>query len=104
MKKFADFGIKPFDDCCIFSIPVISIEDVINCEVEVLDYQAGIKTRHGENRYIVKIKVEGREEKFFTTAKPIKEALDKIPKDEFPFLTIIKQQRYGGSNKTFYFS
>jgi len=38
-------------------------------------------------------------------ATPIKEALEKIPKTEFPFITIIKQQRFGsGSGKTFYFT
>lgn len=60
---------------------------------------------HGNGRYIVKIKHEGIERKFFTNAAPIKGALDQISKDGFPFLTTIKQQRFGsGSGKTFYFT
>lgn len=105
MKRFSDFGINTLQDRNIFPVPVISIEEVVNCEIEVLDYEPNIKTKHGDGRYIVRIRVEGQERKFFTSAVPIKEALDRIPKEDFPFTTIIKQQRFGnGSGKTFYFS
>lgn len=102
MKRFSDFGIELKDDKNIFQVPVISISEIINCEIEIIDFESGIKTRHGENRYVVKIKHEGLERKFFTNATPIKEALDKIPKSEFPFVTIIKQKSFGsGSGKIF---
>lgn len=105
MKKFADFGLNVLGDKHIFQVPVISIDEIANMEIEVLDYEKGIKTAHGDNRYIVKIKSVGIEFKFFTNAAPIKKALDLIPKEEFPFTTIIKQQRFGsGSGKTFYFT
>jgi hypothetical protein len=105
MKKFADFGINTLENKNIFAVPVISIEEVTNCEIEVLDFEANVKTKHGDGRYIVKIKHEGVERKFFTNAKPIKEALDRIEKENFPFLTTIKQQRFGsGAGKTFYFT
>ncbi|MDR2919711.1 MAG: hypothetical protein LBV72_10160 [Tannerella sp.] len=105
MKRFSDFGIDTMSDRNIFQVPITSITDIINCEIEVLDYEAGIKTQHGENRYIVKILHEGLECKFFTNAVPIKEALDRIPKSDFPFATVIKQQKFGsGNNKTYYFT
>lgn len=105
MKKFSELGVKPMEDKHIFNVPVVSIQDVLNVEIEVLDFEANVKTKHGEGRYIVKIKYEGIESKFFTNATPIKEALDKIPKSEYPFLTRIKQQKFGaGSGKTFYFT
>ena len=105
MNRFADFGINTLDGKNIFAVPIISIEEVTNTEIEVLDYEANVKTRHGDGRYIVKIKYEDVERKFFTNATPIKEALDKIDKSNFPFITIIKQQRFGcGSGKTFYFT
>jgi hypothetical protein len=45
------------------------------------------------------------ERKFFTNATPIKDALSKISKKDLPFLTTVKQQRFGsGSGKTFYFT
>jgi hypothetical protein len=105
MKKFSDFGINTLDNKNVFAVPVISIEEVINCEIEVLDFEANVKTRHGDGRYIVKIRFEAVERKFFTNAAPIKEALSQIEKENFPFKTTIKQQRFGsGAGKTFYFT
>ncbi|WP_165025255.1 hypothetical protein [Dysgonomonas sp. ZJ279] len=105
MKNFSDFGINTLNDKNIFPVPSISITDVINFEIEVIDYESGVKTRHGDGRYVVKIKQNGIDCKFFTNATPIKEALDKIPKTDFPFKTTIKQQKFGaGSGKTFYFT
>ncbi|MFH1121774.1 MAG: hypothetical protein V1775_18280 [Bacteroidota bacterium] len=105
MKKFSEFGINTLEDKHIFAVPVVSIEEVTNCEIEVLDFESGVTTRHGDGRYIVKVKHEGVERKFFTNATPIKEALEKVQKEDFPFLTTIKQQRFGsGSGKTFYFT
>lgn len=105
MKKFSEFGINTLSDKIVFAVPKISITDVLNCEIEVLGFESGVKTSHGDNRYVVKISCEGVESKFFTNASPIKEALDKVPKNEFPFITIIKQQKFGvGSGKTFYFT
>lgn len=105
MKRFSDFGINTLEDKHIFAVPVVSIEELTNCEIEVLDFESNVKTRHGDGRYIVKVRHEGIERKFFTNASPIKDALDRIPKDDFPFVTTIKQQRFGsGSGKTFYFT
>jgi len=105
MKRFSDFGINTLDNKTVFTVPKISITDILNCEVEILDYESGVKTAHGDNRYVVKVKQDGVEYKFFTNAAPIKEALDKIPKEDFPFATTIKQQKFGsGSGKTFYFT
>lgn len=105
MKKFSDFGINTHDNKTVFTVPKISITDILNCEVEILDYESGVKTAHGDNRYVVKVKHDEVEYKFFTNATPIKEALDKIPKEDFPFATTIKQQKFGtGSGKTFYFT
>jgi len=105
MKKFSDFGINSLQDKNIFAVPIISIEEVTNREIEVLDYEQGVRTKHGEDRCIVKIKIDNSERKFFTNATPIKEALSKISKTDMPFLTTVKQQRFGsGSGKTFYFT
>lgn len=105
MHSYSDLGITTGGDRVIFEVPQVSILDVINCPIEVLDFTPGVKTFHGEGRHIVKIRHEGRECKFFTTAAQIKEALDKIPKEKFPFTATIKQQRFGGgAGKMFYFT
>lgn len=56
MKRFSDFGIEINAGCNIFPVQQISITDILNCEIEVLDYESGVKTKHGDNRYVVKIK------------------------------------------------
>lgn len=105
MKKFSDLGIKPIDDKAIFRVPRISITDILNCEIEILDYESGIKTSQGPNRYIVRIRHEGQECKFFTDSKRIKDTLDQVKKEDFPFKTTIRQLRFdSGSAKTFEFT
>ena len=103
MKRFSDFGIDVFENKNIFSVPQISIAEIINCEVEVIDFEPDVVTRHGDGRFIVKIRHDGSEKKFFTNANPIKDALKRVSKSDFPFIATIKQKRYGtGSNSTFY--
>jgi len=105
MHKFSDLGIQADEDSTIFPVQQISITDVTNCEIEVLDFAPDVKTQFGEGRYVVKIKYENIERKFFTNAKPIKNALDKINKNDFPFKTTIKPQKWGtGNNKTYQFT
>ncbi len=105
MKKFSELGVKPIEDKTIFMVPKVSITDILNCKIEILDYIGGINTSQGANRYIVKVRHEGKEYKFFTDSKRIKSILDQIPKEEFPFTTTIKQQRFEtGGAKTFEFT
>lgn len=104
MKKFADLGIKPLEKGRVFHVPVISITDVLNTEIEVLDFEPGVSTQHGDDRYIVKVRVDGEEQKFFTTAAPIKEALDRVGKENFPFSTIVKKKKLSNNSSTFYFT
>jgi hypothetical protein len=75
------------------------------CEIEILDFESGVKTQHGSDRYVVKIKHEGTECKFFTNSTPIKEALSKISKKDFPFITTIRVKKLGvGNSKMYYFT
>jgi len=103
MKKFSDLNVK-IESKNIFDVPQISIEDIINKEIEVLDFQGNITTRHGDGRYVLKILTDDHECKFFTNAEPIKKALDQVEKTDFPFQTIIVARRYGGGKKSFEFT
>lgn len=105
MKKFSELGVNSINNRNVFPVQKISITDVLNCEIEIIDYESGVKTHHGEDRYVVKIKHDGIECKFFTNSTPIKEALKQIQKTDFPFTTTIKVQKFGsGSGKTYYFT
>ena len=90
MRRFSELGIKQVDDKKIFNCQQVSISDVINCEIEVLDF--------------VKFRQDGQEGKFFTNSSAIKSVLDQIPKDEFPFLTTIRSTKLGSSGKMYQFT
>ena len=104
MRRFSELGIKQVDDKKIFNCQQVSISDVINCEIEVLDFIPNMKTSHGDNRYLVKFRQDGQEGKFFTNSSAIKSVLDQIPKDEFPFLTTIQSTKLGSSGKMYQFT
>lgn len=103
MKRFSDLGVTVDAGSNIFQVQQVSITDILNSEIEVLDFESGVRTQHGENRYVVKIKSDGRECKFFTNSTPIKEALEKIPHTEFPFLTTIRAKKLGVGNSKMYY-
>lgn len=105
MKRFSELGIEIDADRHIFPVPQVSITDILNCEIEILDFESGVKTQHGSDRHVVKIKHEGTECKFFTNSTPIKEALSKISKKDFPFITTIRVKKLGvGNSKMYYFT
>ena len=76
MRRFSELGIKQVDDKKIFNCQQVSISDAINCEIEVLDFIPNMKTTHGDNR----------------------------SKDEFPFLTTIRNTKLGSSGKMYQFT
>ena len=96
-KRFADLGIKLDNERKIFNCEQVSITDILNTEIEVIDYLPGVKTKHGEGRYLVHFRrtdaaIEG---KFFTNSSTLKSVLDQVTKEDFPFVTIIKAQKCG---------
>jgi len=95
MKRFSELGIKQQDDKKIFNCRQVSISDVINCEIEIVDFIPDIKTRHGEGRYLVEYVQDGSEGKFFTNSTALKSVLDQIPEKEFPFMTTIRCTKCG---------
>lgn len=96
-KRFSDLGLKLPNERVIFDCEKVSITDILNTEIEVLAYLPIEHTSCGENRVLVHCRVvaEDKNVKFFTTAQQIKAALDLVPKEEFPFLTIIKAVKCG---------
>lgn len=93
MKNFSEFNINTLDDKQVFRVPIVSISDLVNCKIEVMDFEANIKTRHGEGRYLVKIKFEGIERKFFTASTP--------KFNENPFKKDTPVVPFGGSGETY---
>ena len=53
MKRFSDLGVTVDAGSNIFQVQQVSITDILNSEIEVLDFESGVRTQHGENRYVV---------------------------------------------------
>ena len=103
MKKFSDLNIK-ISQPTIFEAQQITIVEILNEEIEVLDFQKNVTTSYGEGRYIILIRKQGKQFKFFTDAKRIKEQLDQVNKEDLPFIAKISVQRFGDKKKTYQFT
>lgn len=95
MKRFSDLNIKVQDDRKIYECPQVSITEILNCEIQIIEFLPEMKTRHGEGRYLVRFNNNEKDGKFFTNSKIIKSTLEAVPKEEFPFLTVIKCLKVG---------
>lgn len=100
MKSFADFGLrytaangKKCFDCAYYPLG-----DLQNRTLIIEDYETGVTTPEGSDRYVVKFKSdEIGEGKFITNSDELKQMLDKISEidDGFPFRTTIKRGTFG---------
>lgn len=104
-KRYSDLGIQLDSASEMYNCKQVSITDIVNTEIEVVEYTPDVKTQYGDNRYVIHFWYTDRNEdaKFFTNAKLIKEALGKIKKEDFPFTTVIKSSRCG-NGKQYYFT
>lgn len=99
MKSFSDLNVKwiPADGKKRFECEIVRIGDITNIPVVVHDFETGVKTKEGEDRYLVLVEIDGVQKKFFTNSEEMKSILDQVRAipDGFPFQTIIKRQTYG---------
>ena len=76
--------------------------------IEVHDYESGIKTSQGEDRYVVSFFDPAAKEwgKFFTASEEMKNILDQISdiEDGFPFETVIVSEVFDGNKVKYKFS
>jgi hypothetical protein len=96
MRRFSDLNI-PSDGRKMFNCPVVSITEIVNCEIEIHDFVVDMKTQHGEGRALIKAQLKGEEVKFFTNCKPLKDVLSAIGEEDLPFATTIKKIKNGNS-------
>lgn len=94
-RHFSELGITVKDERKIFNCQQLSITDILNSEIEVVDYIPDMKTQHGDGRYLVKFSQNGQDGKFFTNSSALKSVLDQIPKEDFPFITTIRCMKCG---------
>ncbi|MCF0187956.1 MAG: hypothetical protein HUK04_00460 [Bacteroidaceae bacterium] len=96
-KRFSDLGIKPKDSGKIFNCQQVSITDILNSEIEVIDFQANLHTQHGEGRYLVHFRMTdgSLEGKFFTASHSLISCLDQMKPEDLPVITVIKAIKCG---------
>ena len=107
MRKFSEMGIKPQseDGKKRFNVKSMHLSVFQNKTIEVVDFETGIKTEHGEGRYVVLCHTEDMGDfKFLTHDRDICSILDQArQRDMLPFETTILMQplQRGGCRYTF---
>ena len=113
--SFAEKGIHPEnttkDGKKFFDVQDTRITDILNTKIKVIDFEAGIKTKQGPDRYCVLFEDEdGQRRKFITNAYNIKTVLDASRKAEakgqkiFPVdNVVVKRKSLGDGKCTYYF-
>lgn len=110
MKKFSEMGVtyKPADGKKRFPGKVTRLGDIVNIPIEIHDFEVGIDTKEGEDRYLVSFRNPATKEwgKFFTASQEMKGILDQISdiEDSFPFESIIKCELFDGSKRKYNFT
>jgi len=103
MTKFSDLNIKRLNSKIKFDVPAVSIHSIVNCEIDVLDYEAHVTTKFGDDKYIVLFSQSGVQKKFFTSCESIKNDLNQIDRSNMPFTTTIVIEFFA-TGKTFKFT
>ncbi len=110
MKKFSEMGVTytPADGKKRFPGKMMRLGAIVNKTIEVHDYESGIKTSQGEDRYVVSFFDPQTKEwgKFFTASEEMKNILDQISdiEDGFPFETTIISEVFDGNKVKYKFS
>lgn len=111
MIKLSDLGITytPTDGKKRFHGDKVRLSAIVNQEIEIHDFERGVKTPHGADRYLVSFRDVRTQKwgKFFTVREEMKQILDKIAAkgDVWPVLVTVKAEPYeNGGGFHYYFS
>ena len=88
MTAFKDLGIKA--ELSTFTGDKIKIDKLLNAEISVLDYKIeDSKVKAGTKLLILQLVKSGTHHVLFTGSTILMQMIEKVPKDKFPFTTII---------------
>lgn len=109
MRKFGEMGITyaPADGKKRFRGNKVRLSTIQNKPIEVHDYEKGIHTSHGEDRYVVSFRdvLSGTWGKFFTGSEEMKNVLDQVSEiGGFPFETVIVSEVFDGTKTKYKFT
>ncbi len=110
MKKFSEMGVSytPADGKKRFPGKTTRLGNICNKKIEIYDFEVGVKTSQGEDRYVVSFFDQQKKEwgKFFTASEEMKGILDQISdiEDGFPFETTIESELFDGNKVKYKFT
>lgn len=110
MKKFSEMGVSytPADGKKRFPGKTTRLGNICNKAIEIHDYEVGVSTSQGEDRYVVSFYDPLKKEwgKFFTASEEMKSILDQISdiEDGFPFETVIESELFDGNKVKYKFT
>lgn len=88
MIDFKDLGITPITKG--FVGDKISINEVLNMEIEVLAFKVGPSKFQGkDDRLDLQIKFEGKQRVLWISSKTLIDMINRVPENKFPFKTTI---------------
>lgn len=106
--SFAKIGItgrnETKDGKRFFDIRRVKAMEILNMPITVVDFEPGIKTSNGGDRYAVKIMFEDSPAKFITNSITLKSQLDQAKAmNAFPIETRLKKRDVGGDLRDYIF-
>jgi hypothetical protein len=93
MFEFKDFNITTSSSA--FTGKKIDIETIKEEEIHVLNYkieQSKYPKENNDKCVHIQIEYEGNKRVFFTSSMVLMNQLEQVPKEKFPFKTVIKKQ------------
>jgi len=91
MNQFKSFGIKP--KLSTFTGDKIKIERILNTEIKVLAYKIEeSKVKKDTKLLTIQIEKSGVKHIIFTGSTILMQMIEDVPKDKFPFTTIIVKE------------
>lgn len=106
--SFSELGIKgrnvTKDGQRFFDLKKVRISDILNIPVTVVDFEPNIKTRNGDGRYAVSIRLDGEDLKFITNSFTLKSMLDQARElNALPIDTRLRRRDIGDGLTDYYF-
>jgi hypothetical protein len=110
LKKGIQQRAQTKDGKKFFDVDIVRLMDIVNVVITVVDFESGVPTSQGDDRYCVLIEVGGKRKKFITNSFCIKDVLDQAREREqngekvFPVEdVVIRRKSLGNSATSYYF-
>lgn len=88
MNNFKDFNIQPKINS--FVGEKIQVQKLFNIPIVVIDFKVGPSKLEGSTLLTLQIEKGGEKRVVFTGSTILRDQIERVPKNQFPFTTIIR--------------